>query len=276
MFQQLAGVVGIVLLAVAVCPSAIAAQNNRENGRIQYWWPNRVSRAVVWRHASTTPLIRPPGYNPGRPYPPLMIVYHGKDGSGAAIQRKTGSDAVAAANAFIVAHPEDQDGRFGPRPARTTISISAVVLIQSIPGKLPIEQDQHQRERLFGGRQSASTLFHARWRNSIAGFGQVAGSLSPGVANKCAPSRPISGITFPRHRRSRRTLRGGTEPVGKAGIRRLEPSRVLGRAQQLPGFQHIRQYFPDTLSTVVNHRQQRSSTLERLRGGNLGHVRHHR
>ena len=112
MFQQLAGVVGIVLLAVAVCPSAIAAQNNRENGKINTGGQT-VSHALSFGNGHLCRLICAPGYNPGRPDPPLMIVYHGKDGSGAAIQRKTGFDAVAAANAFIMAYPDGQEWRFG-------------------------------------------------------------------------------------------------------------------------------------------------------------------
>lgn len=186
----------IALLGLAVLAgptanfSAIAAQNAMRSGGAG----QSVSHALPFGGATRSYRVYlPAGYNPGSSYP-LIIVYHGKGGTGAGIARKTGFDLVADANAFLVAYPDGQNGNWVLTGTDNDIDFTTT-LIQSIAANYPIDPARIYASGLSEGANLVGVLACAL-TDSIAGIAEVAGAIKWPFARRCVPSRPIAGIFF--------------------------------------------------------------------------------
>jgi polyhydroxybutyrate depolymerase len=152
---------------------------------------------------------------------PLVIVFHGGEGSALKIATQTGFSEVADRNAFAVAYPESldhwNDGRtatagFGDDVRFTSELIDALVQSAGI-----------DRTRVYAVGASNGGLMTLRLAceraTEIAAFAAVAASFPDSYVGRCKPAQPVSILIV--HGSEDRLIpwRGGTIPSGRrAGV----------------------------------------------------------
>ncbi len=135
----------------------------------------------------------PAGYDKRKSYP-LVMVYHGKGGTGSGIEQKTGFDVIADAQGFFVAYRSGLDGDWKPTGANNDIDFTKVI-IQNIEMKYSINSSHIYASGYSQGGNFAQILgcAMADW---FAGFANVAGAMNATVASQCFPARPIAAMFF--------------------------------------------------------------------------------
>lgn len=141
-----------------------------------------------------------PALRDGRPLP-LVVLLHGRLGTGAGMARLTSFDAIADSVGILVAYPDGwrrswADGRMGTPADRQGVDDVAFVLamIDDIARTVPID-----RHRIYvagisnGGFMTERLACEAGDR--FAGFGVDAATLSDSLAERCRPS-PVSMMFF--------------------------------------------------------------------------------
>jgi polyhydroxybutyrate depolymerase len=193
MVTKLAGALCLTA-AVIIAPPAPAGAASSEAASASTVGGQTVPFTIPFGGTTRTfSVYLPPSYDAARPLP-LMIVYHGKGGGGAQIERKTGFDGVAAANSFLVAYPDAQGSDWVLSGANNDVDFTKS-MIQSIQANFPVDATRIYASGFSEGANMVGVVA-CLMTDQIAGFGEVAGALNRGIARRCAPSRPITGIFF--------------------------------------------------------------------------------
>ncbi|WP_335119783.1 extracellular catalytic domain type 1 short-chain-length polyhydroxyalkanoate depolymerase [Nostoc sp.] len=135
----------------------------------------------------------PKSYNPDRPMP-LVLVFHGDDGSGRSISNVTRFNELADQKGFIVVYPDGIDQKWslrGNAQGRVDDVLFVSALIDHLQQQISI--DSHKVYATGFSRGGILTQALAcKLPDKIAGFASVAGSLPVRLKPNCQPQTPIS------------------------------------------------------------------------------------
>lgn len=135
----------------------------------------------------------PKSYNPDRPMP-LVLVFHGDDGSGRSISNVTRFNELADQKGFIVVYPDGIDQKWslrGNAQGRVDDVLFVSALIDHLQQQINI--DSHKVYATGFSRGGILTQALAcKLPDKIAGFASVAGSLPARLKPNCQPQTPIS------------------------------------------------------------------------------------
>lgn len=135
----------------------------------------------------------PKSYNPDRPMP-LVLVFHGDDGSGRSISNVTHFNELADQKGFIVVYPDGIDQKWslrGNAQGRVDDVLFVSALIDHLQQQISI--DSHKVYATGFSRGGILTQALAcKLPDKIAGFASVAGSLPVRLKPNCQPKTPIS------------------------------------------------------------------------------------
>jgi polyhydroxybutyrate depolymerase len=136
------------------------------------------------------------------PQAPLVLALHGRQGQGKNQAQLTGFDAVADAGGFIVVYPDGverswADGR-GTTPAdeQNVDDVGFLTaLVDHFIGKFAAD-----RRRVYAAGMSNGAMMSYRLAceraDRFAAIAPVAAQMGQRLAERCAPSRPVSVISF--------------------------------------------------------------------------------
>ena len=184
--MKIAAIIGLSALILvgingeAAAQIAIAGQNGRYT-------------LVVGGVPRTFIVHVPSGYD--KTARPLMIVYHAAAGSGANMQKTTGFDAVADADSFFVAYPDNAtQGEWNTSGPTNDITFTKA-MIQFIEQQYRIDPAQVFASGFSAGGNFVQVLActMADW---FAGFGNVSGALDSRIYGNCVPTRPTTAVLF--------------------------------------------------------------------------------
>ncbi|MEH2361881.1 MAG: alpha/beta fold hydrolase [Nostoc sp.] len=135
----------------------------------------------------------PKSYHPDRPMP-LVLVFHGDNGSGRSISNVTRFNELADQKGFIVVYPDGIDQKWslrGNAQGRVDDVLFVSALIDHLQQQINI--DSHKVYATGFSRGGILTQALAcKLPDKIAGFASVAGSLPARLKPNCQPQTPIS------------------------------------------------------------------------------------
>ncbi|MEH2063875.1 MAG: alpha/beta fold hydrolase [Nostoc sp.] len=135
----------------------------------------------------------PKSYNPDRAMP-LVLVFHGDDGSGRSISNVTQFNELADKKGFIVVYPDGINQKWSLRgngQGRVDDVLFVSALIDHLKQQMNI--DDHKVYATGFSRGGILTQALAcKLPDKIAGFASVAGSLPVRLKPNCQPPTPIS------------------------------------------------------------------------------------
>ena len=142
----------------------------------------------------------PPQYKRGHPLP-LVILYHGQNGSPQGIESNSHLDNLADRMGFIVVYPAGVEGTwashsFTKADAANVDDVAFTeVLLDNVELKYSIDP-QHVVLAGFSMGARMVNLLGCRLADRIVGIVAVSGTLMADLAAGCQPSRPLTVIEF--------------------------------------------------------------------------------
>jgi polyhydroxybutyrate depolymerase len=143
-----------------------------------------------WR---TYYLYIPKSYNTDRPMP-LVLVFHGDEGSGKSISKVTKFNQLAEKNGFILVYPDGINQRWSLK-GRTKGSANDVLFVSALIEYLQQKLNIDSHKIYAAGFSRGAILTQAlacELPDKIAGFASVAGSLPVRLIHKCQLPNPVS------------------------------------------------------------------------------------
>jgi polyhydroxybutyrate depolymerase len=170
----------------------------------------------------------PPGAQAGAPRP-LVLVFHGRGGTGAGAARLYGFNQLADARGFVVAYPDGvdrgwNDGRGMTGTPSSTALVDDVGFVSALIDHLVTAFHADPRRVYAAGHSNGGIFSHrlaCELSGKIAAIAPVAGTIAESQAQHCAPGGPVSVVEW--HGTDDRFVPYGGGEVG----RRAERSRVL-------------------------------------------------
>ncbi|MEH1840572.1 MAG: PHB depolymerase family esterase [Nostoc sp.] len=142
-------------------------------------------------------LYTPKSYNPDRPMP-LVLVFHGDDGSGRSISNVTRFNELADKKGFIVAYPDGINQKWSLR-GNAQGKVDDVAFVNALINHLQqqINIDNHKVYATGFSRGAILTQALAcKLPDKISSFASVAGSLPVRLKPNCQPRTSISMLTI--------------------------------------------------------------------------------
>ncbi len=134
----------------------------------------------------------PKSYNPDRPMP-LVLVFHGDDGSGHSMADVTRFNDLAEQKSFIVVYPDAIDHRWTAKGSSS--KVSDVSFVSALIDHLKQTLNVDNRRIYATGFSRGGILTQAlacRLPDKIAAFASVAGALPAQLKAHCQPQTPVS------------------------------------------------------------------------------------
>ncbi|QSJ18159.1 hypothetical protein JYQ62_04825 [Nostoc sp. UHCC 0702] len=135
----------------------------------------------------------PKSYNQNRPLP-LVLVFHGDNGSGRSISNVTRFNKLADQKGFIVVYPDAIDQKWsliGNAKGKVDDVLFVSALIDHLKQQMNIDSHKIYASGFSRGGILTQALA-CELPNKIAGFASVAGSLPVRLKPNCQPQTPIS------------------------------------------------------------------------------------
>jgi len=135
----------------------------------------------------------PKSYRPEHPIP-LVLVFHGDEGSGRSISKVTRFNKLAEKKGFIVVYPDGINQKWSLR-ANKRGKVDDVLFVSALIDHLQRVININSHKVYATGFSRGGILTQAlacKLPNKIAGFASVAGSLPVRIKSKCQPQSPIS------------------------------------------------------------------------------------
>ncbi|HET7395432.1 MAG TPA: PHB depolymerase family esterase [Gammaproteobacteria bacterium] len=142
----------------------------------------------------------PAGYAPGKPLP-LVIVFHGRLGTAAGMERLSGLDTVADRNNFIVVYPQGIDRSWAahigtPADKKGVDDVAfTTALLEQLEQEYPIDTSHIVLTGFSNGAHMVQ-LLGCRLAYRISAIVPVSGTLASSAAADCHPARPITVVEF--------------------------------------------------------------------------------
>lgn len=139
----------------------------------------------------------PPAVSTGAPLP-LVLVFHGGNGTGAAVQASLGFDAPADATGFLVVYPDGIENNWNDGRGTTDAEIAGVddvVFVRALLDDVSAVVDVDE-QRLFATGVSNGGMFSHRLGCELAdrlvAVAPVIAAMPTPLASTCAPAQQIS------------------------------------------------------------------------------------
>lgn len=134
----------------------------------------------------------------------LVLVFHGRGGSGAEMEQVTGFSALAARAGFAVAYPDGirgtwNDGRVIPTAPAWRRNVDDVGFVAALMDTLTAELRLDPRRIFAAGLSGGATFAHylaAHLAGRIAAVASVAGGVAEPFARRFAPAVPVSAFVM--------------------------------------------------------------------------------
>lgn len=138
-------------------------------------------------------MYTPKSYNPDRPMP-LVLVFHGDDGSGHSMADVTRFNTIAEQKGFIVVYPDGIDHRWSLR-GKSPTKVNDVSFVSALINH--IEQTRNiDSKRIYAAGFSKGAILTqvlaCELPDKIAAFASVAGALPVRYKSHCQPQAPVS------------------------------------------------------------------------------------
>lgn len=145
----------------------------------------------------------PPGL-PRNGTAPLILVFHGRGGDGAGMERLTGFSALADRSHFVVVYPDGfgrswNDGREGARSVAQRGDVDDVAFVSALLDTLTAELRVDPRRIFATGLSNGGAFSHylaANLASRIAAVASVAGGLAWPFAYRFAPVAAVSVLVI--------------------------------------------------------------------------------
>jgi len=155
----------------------------------------------------------------------LILVFHGRGGDGAGMERLTGFSALADRAGFVVAYPDGvghtwNDGRALPGPGAQRRPTDDVAFISTVIDSLTAELGLDPRRIFATGLSNGGSFAHylaANLARRIAAVASVAGGLGVPFAHVFAPAAPVSVFIMQGTEDPLVPYRGGRVAGGRLG-----------------------------------------------------------
>lgn len=140
-------------------------------------------------------LYVPSSYQSGKPMP-LVLAFHGGQGTGDRLAASTGLNDIASKEGFIVAYPNGinkqwNDGRNAQGSSPDIDDVGFVsALINKLVGEKSIDKNKIYAVGLSNGGMFTQRLA-CQTSNKIAAFATVSAALPKNLQSTCKPSRPV-------------------------------------------------------------------------------------
>ncbi|MBS0560423.1 MAG: hypothetical protein JSR21_10245 [Proteobacteria bacterium] len=135
----------------------------------------------------------PAGYDSNKAYP-LMLVFHGVNGSGGQMENMTGLDDIADSDDFFVAYPESVGAAWvlsgTPNDAQFSLA-----LMQAIESAYHIDPTRIYAVGYSEGAGPAQLIAFC-YPTSIAGIGNVGQNLNKYSQTGCTSNMPVTAVLF--------------------------------------------------------------------------------
>ncbi len=138
-------------------------------------------------------LYTPKSYSPNHPMP-LVLVFHGDDGSGHSMADVTRFNDLAEQKGFVVAYPDAINHRWRPRGTPPS-HVSDVSFVSALIDHLKQNINIDSRRVYATGFSRGAILTQAlacKIPDKITAFASVAGSLSVRIKSDCQTKTPVS------------------------------------------------------------------------------------
>jgi polyhydroxybutyrate depolymerase len=134
----------------------------------------------------------------------LILVFHGRGGDGAGMERLTGFSALADRNKFVVAYPDGfgrswNDGRASAGSPAQRGDVDDVAFIATLIDTLTAQLRLDPRRIFATGLSNGAAFSHylaANLAPRIAAVASVAGGLATPFAHRFAPTAPVSVLVM--------------------------------------------------------------------------------
>jgi polyhydroxybutyrate depolymerase len=178
------------LTLVVACESTQAEETNILNKQI----PSGDSYGQLSDQGKlrTYYMYTPKSYHSDSPMP-LVLVFHGDDGSGRSIADVTRFNDLAEQKGFIVVYPDGLNHRWSIRGTHT--KVSDVSFVSALINHLEQVRNIDKNKIYATGFSRGAILTQAlacQLPDKIAAFGSVAGALPTRIKPSCQPQNPIS------------------------------------------------------------------------------------
>ncbi len=136
---------------------------------------------------------------------PLVIVLHGRFGSGGIVERELGFDSLAAEYGFLVAYPNGRhrgwnDGRTdakSPRIQGQDAHVDDVAFLDALIARIEGQYRIDRRRIFLAGHSNGAFManrYAAERPGTIAAVASVAGTLGLAILPSLHPSEPVSSL----------------------------------------------------------------------------------
>ena len=142
----------------------------------------------------------PPNYKRGNPLP-LVILYHGQNGSPQVIEGKSHLDYLADRMEFIVVYPEGVEGTWASRSftKADAAGVDDVVFTEALLDNVELKYSIDPQHVVLAGFSVGArmvNLLGCRLADRVVGIVAVSGTLMADLAAGCQPSHPLTVIEF--------------------------------------------------------------------------------
>jgi polyhydroxybutyrate depolymerase len=180
------------IVLVAACSSSHAQQRSRGGELIS---PSDGSGKLSDQgQLRTYYLYTPKSYNPNRPMP-LVLVFHGSNGTGHSIADVTRFNDLAEKKGFIVVYPDGINHNWRIRRGGFYPKVDDVSFVAALIDHLKQVRNIDSRKIYATGFSKGGILTQnlaCDLPNQIAAFASVAGSLPVPLESSCQPQTPVS------------------------------------------------------------------------------------
>lgn len=180
------------IVLVAACSSSHAQQRSRGEELIS---PSDDSGKLSDQgQLRTYYLYTPKSYNPNRPMP-LVLVFHGSNGTGHSIADVTRFNDLAEKKGFIVVYPDGINHNWRIRRGGFFPKVDDVSFASALIAHLKQVRNIDSRRIYATGFSKGGILTQnlaCELSNQIAAFASVAGALPVPLESSCQPQTPVS------------------------------------------------------------------------------------
>jgi polyhydroxybutyrate depolymerase len=180
-----------LISVVTACDSIQAQEINLQPGQVTYGDANgNLTDQGLFR---TYNIYTPKSYSPDSPMP-LVLVFHGDDGSGRSISNVTQFNKLAEEKGFIVVYPDGIDHKWSLRKTSPN-KVDDIAFVDNLIDHLQQVRNIDSSRIYATGFSKGGILTQAlscQLSDKIAAFASVAGSLPLRLKDTCKPSLPVS------------------------------------------------------------------------------------
>ncbi|MEH2421118.1 MAG: PHB depolymerase family esterase [Nostoc sp.] len=176
---------------VTACESIQAEQITNQQSQVVFGASN--GELTEQGAVRTYYIYTPKSYSPSRPMP-LVLVFHGDDGSGRSISNVSRFNELAEQKGFIVVYPDGIDHKWSLRKNGKR-KIDDISFVKNLINHLEQVRNIDKRRIYASGFSKGGILTQAltcQLSDQIAAFASVAGSLPMRLEQTCQPHLPVS------------------------------------------------------------------------------------